>query len=58
MDEFEEFGTFLAKFDPTFAKKLLSSSAISFISVISFSSITSFIGKLDSVIGFYLLVLS
>ena len=42
---------FLAKFGPTFVKKLLNSSAISFISVTSyFFSITSFIGKLDSVL--------
>ena len=35
VNEFEEFGTFLAKFGPTFVKKLLNSSATSFISVTS-----------------------
>ena len=32
-NEFEEFGTFWGEFGPTFVKKLLNSSAISFISV-------------------------
>ena len=45
--EFEEFGTFLAKFGPTFVKKLLNSSAIS---ISFFFSITIFLGKLDSVL--------
>ena len=44
---------FLAKFGPKFFKKLLNSSAISLISYLSyffFFSITSFLGKLDSVL--------
>ena len=47
-NEFEKFRTFLAKFGPEFVTKLLSYSAIYFISV--FFSIPNLLGKLESVL--------
>ena len=47
-NEFEKFRTFLARFGPEFVTKLLSYSAIYFISV--FFSIPNLLGKLESVL--------
>ena len=41
VNQFKKFGTYVDKFGPTFIKKLLNSSVISFVAVI-FSSITLF----------------